>query len=153
MSKPTGTPLARLFAVGYRTLIEGLHEQLRSRGWTDVRPAFGFVLLAARDTTSVTDLATLMGMTKQATSKLVDGMVSAGYIERSTSTEDARRQNIGLTRRGRTLLDEVEAIYEEMEERWAMAIGRKRVERLRADLEGLLTDPTTERLPPVRPLW
>ena len=82
-------PLARLFAVGYRQLIDGLHDRLRDRGWTDVRPAFGFVLLAARDQpTSVTELAELMGMTKQAASKLVDAMVSSGYIQRGT---DPRR--------------------------------------------------------------
>ena len=40
--------LARLFAMAYRQLIDGLHERLRDQGWTDVRPAFGFVLLAAR---------------------------------------------------------------------------------------------------------
>ena len=40
-----GQPLARLFAIAYRLLIDGLHERLRARGWTDVRPAFGFVLL------------------------------------------------------------------------------------------------------------
>ena len=46
------------------------------------------VLLAARDQpTSVTELAGLMGMTKQAASKLVDAMVSGGYLQRGT---DAR---------------------------------------------------------------
>jgi hypothetical protein len=42
-------PLARLFAIAYRLLIDSLHERLQARGWTDVRPAYGFVLLAARD--------------------------------------------------------------------------------------------------------
>ena len=51
-------PLARLFAMAYRDLIDGLHERLRARGWHDVRPAFGFVLLAARDeSTTVTAIA------------------------------------------------------------------------------------------------
>ena len=40
-----GPPLARLFAIAYRQLIDGLHDRLQARGWTDVRPAFGFVLL------------------------------------------------------------------------------------------------------------
>ncbi|MCU1617435.1 MAG: transcriptional regulator, MarR family, partial [Frankiales bacterium] len=39
-------PLARLFAMAYRLLVDGLHERLAERGWSDVRPAFGFVLLA-----------------------------------------------------------------------------------------------------------
>ena len=46
--------------------------------WHDVRPAYGFVLLAARDgPTSATALAGLMGVSKQAASKLVDAMAAA----------------------------------------------------------------------------
>lgn len=146
-------PLARLFAVGYRTLIENLHIELRSRGWTDIRPAYGFVLLAARQTTAVSDLATLMGMTKQAASKLVDGMVEAGYLQRSLGSPDGRRKEIGLTERGQALLAAVESIYRDLEQRWADVVGEDRVEQLRTDLEDLLLDPTTGRLPPVRPLW
>jgi hypothetical protein len=50
------------------------------------------------------------------------------------------------------LLAAVEAIYAELEARWAGIIGRARVERLRADLLAVLTGPTGE-LPPVRPTW
>jgi MarR family len=72
-------------------------HKAQDRGWTDVRPAFGFVLLAARDQpTSVTELAELMGMTKQAASKLVDAMVSAGYIQRGTDPQDGRQRPVTL---------------------------------------------------------
>ena len=58
-----GPPLARLFAIAYRLLIDGLHDRLQAQGWADVRPAYGFVLLATRDQpASVTGLASLMGM-------------------------------------------------------------------------------------------
>ena len=40
--------LTRLFAMAYRDLIDDLHERLAARGWHDVRPSFGFALLAAR---------------------------------------------------------------------------------------------------------
>lgn len=64
MSEP---PLARLFAIAFRALIDGLHEELRARGWSDVRPPFGFVLPAAREeATTLTEVAALMGITKQA---------------------------------------------------------------------------------------
>ena len=99
VAPPVGSPpLAGLFAIGYRQLIDGLHDRLRARGWTDIRPAFGFVLLAARDQpTSVTELAELMGMTKQAASKLVDAMVSGGYIQRGTDPQDGRQRPVSLT--------------------------------------------------------
>jgi DNA-binding MarR family transcriptional regulator len=145
--------LARLFAIAYRALVDALHEQLRSRGWDDVRPAFGFVLLAARDRpTTSTELATLMGTTKQAASKLVDSMERAGYVRRGTGAADARQRPIELTARGRRLLATVESIYDELEAGWADAIGSERVELLRADLVAVLTD-VDGVLPPVRPTW
>ncbi len=145
-------PLARLFAVAFRSLIDALHVELRARGWHDVRPAYGFVLLAAADApTAVTDLATLLGTTKQAASKLVDAMVVAGYVRREPAPGDRRRRPVALTARGRALLAAVEDIYRDLERRWADVIGPAAVERMRGDLVTVLTDGPDGRLPPVRP--
>lgn len=147
-------PLARLFAMAYRTLIDDLHVGLRVRGWTDVRPAFGFVLLAARErSTTATELAALMGTTKQAASKLVDTMVAAGYVERTGGAADARQRAVALTVRGRALLATVEDLYVELERSWAAVIGAARVERLRRDLMRVLAERHGGELPPVRPTW
>ena len=44
VSEPA-VPLARLLLLAHRQLVDGLHERLRERGWTDVRESYGFVLL------------------------------------------------------------------------------------------------------------
>jgi DNA-binding MarR family transcriptional regulator len=151
---PGSPPLARLFAVAFRSLIDALHVELRARGWRDVRPAFGFVLLAAADApTAVTDLAVILGTTKQAASKLVDTMVESGYVRRGPAPGDGRRRPVALTDRGRALLDEVEDIYRDLERGWADVIGAAAVERLRGDLVAVLADGPEGRLPPVRPTW
>lgn len=136
-----GPPLARLFAIAYRQLIDGLHERLRDLGWTDVRESFGFVLLAARDQpTSITELAALMRISKQAASKLVDVMAGCGYVSRGTDPDDGRQRPVALTGRGRDLLAAVEQIYAELEGRWAEIIGTAQVEGLRRDLLRVLSD-------------
>jgi DNA-binding MarR family transcriptional regulator len=152
---PAGEPpLARLFAIGYRLLIDRLHDRLRGLGWTDVRPAFGFVLLAARDQpTSVTGLASLMGITKQAASKLVEAMVTSGYVQRETGAPDARQRPVHLTPRGGELLRAVEQIYAELEQEWAQQIGAPGLQRMRRDLVRILSGPDDGELPPVRPPW
>jgi DNA-binding MarR family transcriptional regulator len=151
---PGSPPLARLFAVAFRSLIDGLHVELRARGWHDVRPAFGFVLLAAADApTAVTDLASLLGTTKQAASKLVDAMVQAGYVRREPGPDDRRRRPVALTARGRALLLAVDDIYRDLERGWAEVIGPAAVERLRSDLVTVMADGPDGRLPPVRPTW
>ncbi len=147
-------PLARLFAIAYRLLIDRLHDRLQALGWTDVRPAFGFVLLAARDQpASVTGLASLMGTTKQAASKLVDAMEASGYIERGADPLDGRQRPVSLTSRGQELLRSVEQIYAALEAECAQVIGASHVQRMRRDLLRLLTDGNDGKLPPVRPTW
>ena len=77
-------PLARLFAVALRTLIDDLHDGLVERGWVDVRRSYGFVLLALREReTTTTELAGLLGVSKQATSKQLDAMETGGYVRRA----------------------------------------------------------------------
>jgi DNA-binding MarR family transcriptional regulator len=148
------TPLARLLAVAYRSLIMDLHTELRDQGWTDVRPAYGFVLLALQSgPTTSGALGDLLGITKQATSKLVEGMAEAGYLRRTIGTGDARQKPIVLTDRGRDLLGVVEQIYLVLEARWADVIGAEEVERLRADLTAAVTDNGRRELPAIRPAW
>jgi DNA-binding MarR family transcriptional regulator len=145
-------PLARLFAIAYRQLIDGLHDRLRALGWTDVRESFGFVLLAARDQpTSITELSALMGITKQAASKLVDVMAGCGYVSRGADPQDGRHRPVTLTGRGRELLAAVEQIYAELEGRWAQAIGALQVASMRRDLLRVLSADSGGHLPPVRP--
>ena len=148
----THSPLARLFALAYRDLVDGLHERLVERGWVDVRPAFGFALLAARDApTTITELAALMGTTKQAASKLAITMIDAGYLIRGGGSDDARQHPLRLSSRGSKLLADVEDIYEELEGEWARVIGARALERLRRDLQTAVAASHGGHLPAVRP--
>jgi len=141
-------------AMAFRDLIDGLHARLAEQGWDEIRPAYGFVLLAAREgPVTGTDVATLLGMTKQAASKLADSMVAAGLVERRPDPGDARSKRIELTRRGRDFLATVEQIYAELEAGWAAAIGRDGVDRLRTDLLCVLRGGHDGSLPAIRPTW
>jgi DNA-binding MarR family transcriptional regulator len=144
-------PLARLFAMAYRLLVDGLHERLPERGWTDVRPAFGFVLLALRPgPTALRDLPAVLGTSKQAVSKLVEAMVAAGYVERAGDPADARAKLVQLSARGRALLAEVEDIWRDLEEGWARTLGGARLAGLREDLTSALRAAYGGELPAVR---
>jgi DNA-binding MarR family transcriptional regulator len=144
-------PLARLFAMGYRVLVDGLHQRLAQRGWSDVRPSFGFVLLALRGgPVLLRDLPGVLGTSKQAVSKLVDAMVAAGYVERVPDPADARAKRVGLSARGRALLAEVEDIWRELEEGWARTLGEARLAGLRDDLTTVLRAAHGGVLPAVR---
>lgn len=149
-----GMPLARLFAMAFRYLIDELHRRLADRGWPDMRPPYGFVLVAAREQPLTSSaIASLMGMTKQAASKLVDAMEDEGFVERRPDGEDGRAKLVGLTPRGHRLLDDVEDVYAELESEWADVVGPDRVESLRTDLLAVMRATHDGELPPIRPTW
>jgi DNA-binding MarR family transcriptional regulator len=144
--------LARLLAMAYRQLVDDLHRRLAARGWSEVRPAFGFLLLALRGgPVSLRELVTTLGTSKQAVSKLADAMVAAGLVERAADPRDARAKDLRLTARGRALLVDVEEIYGELEAGWADTLGAEAVESLRRDLETVVRAAHDGALPPVRP--
>ena len=150
MSEPR-VPLARLFAMAYRMLVDDLHEQLAARGWAGVRPAFGFVLLALRaGPVPLRDLPGALGTSKQAVSKLVEAMVAAGFVERPADPTDSRAKRVQLSARGRALLADVEEIWAELERGWAEQLGERRLDDLRADLTAVLRAAHGGTLPEVR---
>ncbi len=117
-----------------------------------MRPTYGFVLLSLRDReSSVSDLAVLLGVSKQATSKLLDQMAAGGYVTRATSTATRRQRMVALAPRGHELLAVVEEIYAELESEWAEVVGGKEVERLRGTLTQVVLATNEGRFPAVRP--
>lgn len=152
MTAAPPVPMARLLAMGLRLLVDGLHERLSARGWDDVRPSYGFVLLAVRDASTTTGrLAELLGVTKQATSKLLDAMEASGYVRRLPDARDARSKIVELDTRGHELLADVERIYADLDAEWAAAIGLTALEQTRSRLTRVVLSAHDGVFPAVRP--
>jgi len=152
MTPSPTVPLARLLVMAYRLLVDDLHCELVARGWTDVRVAFGFMLLALRDgPASLRELVAMLGTSKQAVSKLAEAMVDASLVERVADPTDGRAKNLRLTDRGHALLADVEQIYRDLEAGWARTLGAGAVESLRRDLDTVIRAAHDGALPPVRP--
>ncbi|WP_203850114.1 MarR family winged helix-turn-helix transcriptional regulator, partial [Dactylosporangium siamense] len=148
-------PLARLFAMAGRYLVERLHQRLADRGWPDIPPATGYVLLAARTgPTTGGEIAQLMRTSKQAASKLLEAMERRGFVERGAAGADGadgRMKSVVLTDQGRELLTAVEDIYVELESDWAALMGRDTLELIRTSLTGALIDAYGGALPAIGP--
>lgn len=147
-------PLARLFSMAIRALIDDLHARLARRGFPGVRPSFGFVLLAARDRPiTAKDVAELLGFTKQAATKLLAAMQDDGLLEEGPAPSDGRTRPLQVSRTGRKLLSTVERIYAELEGEWARELGAAELERVRRNVTRVLRARHDGALPPVRPTW
>jgi len=72
--------LAIILVAANRCLGDRLTAAVRQTGARDARPAFGFVIRAVdAEEPTVTRLAELLGVSRQAASKLADEMVRRGF--------------------------------------------------------------------------
>jgi DNA-binding MarR family transcriptional regulator len=83
-----------------------MREQLEAAGFGDVRDSHGYVVqgLLAGDTT-VSALATRLGVSAQAVSKSVTELERAGYLRRGHDPADGRARPLQFTARGDALVD------------------------------------------------
>jgi DNA-binding MarR family transcriptional regulator len=128
---------AILVTAANRCVADRLVEAVATAGGASMRPSFGFVLRAvAAEQPTVSRLAQLLGVSKQAASRLADDMVSLGYLERAPDAADRRRTRLRLSATGARIRDRALAESERMEAELRERFGATQVRHLRA----LLTD-------------
>lgn len=91
----------------WRELVVGFASQLGELrlGFTQLAALY---VLADGATTTVGELAELLGRSPSATSRLVDGLVRRRLVERRPEPEDRRQRGLALTHRGQALLRAVD---------------------------------------------
>lgn len=129
--------LAILIVAANRCVADRLGAAVATVGGETMRPSFGFVIRAvAAERPTVSRLAELLGVTKQAASRLADDMVSLGYLERTGDPADRRRTQLRLSPTGERVWVRARAESEAMEAELRERFGDEPVGHLRA----LLTD-------------
>jgi DNA-binding MarR family transcriptional regulator len=127
--------LAVLLVAANRCLSDRLVSAVRETGARDARPAFGFVIRAvAAEEPTVGRLAELLGVTRQAASKLADEMVQRGYLLRAHDPDDRRRTRLRLSAKGRRVRERAAAESEAIEAELREAVGDRAVAGLRRAL-------------------
>jgi DNA-binding MarR family transcriptional regulator len=128
-------------------LTRRINDGVEARGF-EVRPAHGFAFVRlAPDGATVTDLATHLGMTKQAASQLVDELVRKGYAERRPYPGDARARLVVLTERGWACTRAAEEAAADAVRAWVEVLGEGEVRVLRDRLARIAP------YGPIRPAW
>lgn len=129
MSEPD---LAILLTAANRCLADRLAAAVATVGGEAMRPSFGFVLRAvAAEQPTVSRLAALLGVSKQAASRTADDMVELGYLERRADEADRRSTRLRLSPTGNRIrqraLHESATIEDELRERFGGdAVGHLR---------------------------
>jgi DNA-binding MarR family transcriptional regulator len=145
-SSPPGYELPLRLLLGFRVLIDELHDELARQGHPDVRPLHGFVFQAiGPHGTTAAELGRRLGVSKQAAGKTVDALERMGYVERTGDPHDGRRKRVRLTARGSDCLVRSARIFDTLRARWARELGEVRLRELEDDLRRV-TPPDMWRL-------
>jgi DNA-binding MarR family transcriptional regulator len=127
--------LAIIVVAANRCLNDRLIAAVRETGAGDARPAFGFVIRAVdAERPTVTRLAELLGVSRQAASKLADEMVQRGYLLRAADPDDRRRTRLRLSAKGRRVRERAAAESASIEAELRAAVGDRAVDGLRRSL-------------------
>jgi DNA-binding MarR family transcriptional regulator len=127
--------LAILLVAANRCLSDRMVGAARAAGARDIRPAFGFVVRAvAAEEPTVGRLAEMLGVSRQAASKISDEMVRLGYLLRAADPADRRRTRLRLSAKGRRVRERAAAESEAIEAELREAAGERAVAGLRRAL-------------------
>lgn len=146
-----GWELAVGLLAASRALVDELHRRLAAAGHGDLRPAHGFVFQAlGSDGATASEIAGLLGITKQAARLIVEELIGLGYVARGTDPVDRRRRPVWLTGRGVEALRMSAAIFDDLRAELADDVGRGGL----ADGLRLMTAIDSRYGPaPLRPVW
>jgi DNA-binding MarR family transcriptional regulator len=117
-----------------RHMLTRLHEH----GYDDLEPAHLSVLQhPGPGGLRPSELASRLGMSKQAVNYLLGQLEGLGYLERRSDPDDARSRRIALTERGEAIVPVIRDAVAEIEREWASTLGATRFARLRTLLVDL----------------
>jgi len=143
-----GAELALNLLGGFRALADEGTKELEALGYHDIRPSHDFALRAiAAGADSAQLVAARTGVTKQAAARTVAALEERGLITRSPDTTDARRVELLITDRARSLMTDGERVFDELRAQWERRVGAERFAAFEsvlaelADGDGMRFDP------------
>lgn len=103
--KTLGSPLERFTRMMFSRIIAGLARALHEEDFSVAQVA-ALHLVDQEGPVRVTALATSLGLSASAGSRLVDGLVQRGLLARQEDPEDRRAKTLELTPLGRRFVDQ-----------------------------------------------
>lgn len=123
--------LAILVVGAARVAADRLGEAVEAAGIDDMRAPYGFVIRALADhDRTLTELAELLAVSKQAAIKVVDEMEARGFLDRVAHPSDRRVKLLRLTGKGRAVRTTALAASRDLEARLRLAAGDADVDAL-----------------------
>jgi DNA-binding MarR family transcriptional regulator len=146
--------LTFLLGMGFQLVLVEFVRRLDAQGYAEIRPMHGLVFQALRGPgLTSTELAQVLGVTKQAAGQIVNDLEDKGYVARTTHPSGGRRKLIVLTEKAHTHLAVAGRTLHALESELAEKLGDPELASLRAEVAGLIRAMAGESVPPLRPIW
>ena len=134
VNPPGGPHVAMLLGALLGTVRSAFFEH----EWGGLRPSHVRVLSSVPEGgCTVTDLAGLVGMTKQGCGQFVTTLVASGHLAESRASTDRRVRLVTMTPEGERTLVRFAAVMDALEERWRDDVGPRRYAAFRSVLDEL----------------
>jgi DNA-binding MarR family transcriptional regulator len=119
---------------------ELLHERFSERGFAEVRPSYGSILLPLfeEDGLRMGELAERAGLSKQTMTTMVRLLERAGLVVRERDRRDGRAFRIALTERAREFQPVAEEVLAELDELVRRALTDRGSTALHRALKGVI---------------
>jgi DNA-binding MarR family transcriptional regulator len=119
---------------------ELLYERFRERGFAEVRPAYGSILvpLFEEDGLRMGRLAERARLSKQTMTTMVRLLERAGLVERERDARDGRAFRIHMTDRAREFKPVAEEVLAELDALVEQALTRRQANALQRALKGVI---------------
>lgn len=132
-----GLALPVLLRIGLGVYGQVIRARLAAAGFEDLPRNGAFVLGRVAVRGSGGQLTGDLGVSKQATSQLLDTMVIRGYLSRQSDPQDRRRLEIHLTERGRAAAAVIAAGVQDVDHALAQRVTAAQMDGLRTALTKL----------------
>jgi DNA-binding MarR family transcriptional regulator len=116
-------------------------QRLSESGLTVPQPGYWALMALARGATDAGQLVEAMGVSKQAVSKLVDVLVTSGFVDRTPNDADRRRTDLRLSAMGRRAAGVIEDATRAVEGTFVAELGSERFTSLVRMLARLAAPP------------
>lgn len=131
-----------LLRMAWEELIDELFTKLAAAGFDDLRPVHRSII---RDILveglRPTELATRLGLSKQAVNDILRELEAKGYISLEPDPEDGRAKRIVVSDRGRRFTATAARLSRAVGRRWAAHVGERRFEVFESVLRDIADPP------------
>jgi DNA-binding MarR family transcriptional regulator len=132
--------LGLALATTFISCVDALHQHLQQHDHEVFRPYDGYLFRILHDEgqATVSELATVLGVTKQAASQAVQSLVRRGFAVVEADAADARRRIVRLSTKGEEARRSAVGFHDALERELVARLGAREVAAMREALDTLV---------------